>query len=96
MLFGLFDIRKPRGYHHPYIYVDERRERLEQMTNEARRQLGMSAGKPLDTERIRGKFQEATTHLKRQRRRKQRPLQWVVLLFFITFLLYLWTVILSV
>lgn len=96
MLFGLFDIRKPRGYHHPYIYVDERRERLEQLADEARRRLGMPSGKPQDTSRVRGKFVEATTHLKHRRRRKRQPLHVVVLLFFVTLLLYLWAVILSV
>lgn len=94
-MFGLFDIRKPRGYHHPYIYVDERRERLEQLTDEARRKLGRPSGQPLNPELIRGKFVESTTHLKRRKMRKRHPLQGVVLICFITLLIYLWTIVLS-
>ena len=26
---GMFTMRKPRGFNHPYIYVDERKEKLE-------------------------------------------------------------------
>ena len=25
---GMFTMRKPRGFNHPYIYVDERKEKL--------------------------------------------------------------------
>ena len=28
---GFFNQRKPRGFNHQYIYVDERRERLKEM-----------------------------------------------------------------
>ena len=28
---GMFTMRKPRGFHHSYIYVDERKEKLAKM-----------------------------------------------------------------
>ena len=28
---GMFTMRKPRGFNHPYIYVDERKEKLAKM-----------------------------------------------------------------
>ena len=28
---GMFAMRKPRGFHHSYIYVDERKEKLAKM-----------------------------------------------------------------
>ena len=28
---GMFSMRKPRSYHHEYIYVDERKEKLQKM-----------------------------------------------------------------
>lgn len=28
---GMFTMRKPRAYHHEYIYVDERKEKLQKI-----------------------------------------------------------------
>jgi hypothetical protein len=67
---GFFKQRKPRGFSHQYIYVDERRERLKEMEERAKRELGLipEAEKTAE-ERIRGKFVDQTTHLKRQQER---------------------------
>lgn len=71
---GIFKQRKPRGFQHQYIYVDERRERLREMEERAKRELGMLADKPLTTEdRVRGKIVEQSTHLKRKQE-KSNPL----------------------
>mgnify|MGYP001539836612 CR=1 FL=1 len=32
---GMFTMRKPRGFHHSYIYVDERKEKLAKMEEDA-------------------------------------------------------------
>ena len=67
---GFFKQRKPRGFNHQYIYVDERRERLKEMEERAKRELGLipQAEKTAE-ERIRGKFVDQTTHLKHQQER---------------------------
>lgn len=67
---GFFKQRKPRGFNHQYIYVDERRERLRELEERAKRELGLipQAEKTAE-ERIRGKFVEQTAHLKRQQER---------------------------
>ncbi len=67
---GFFKQRKPRGFNHQYIYVDERRERLREMEERAKRELGLipEAEKTAE-ERIRGKFVDQTSHLKRQQER---------------------------
>ena len=64
---GFFNQRKPRRFNHQYIYVDERRERLQAMEERAKRELGLIP-EPEKTveERIRGRFMEQTSHLKRQ------------------------------
>ena len=36
---GMFTMRKPRGFNHPYIYVDERKEKLAKMEESAKREL---------------------------------------------------------
>ena len=64
---GMFAMRKPRGFHHSYIYVDERKEKLAKMEEDAKRELGMLPEKEFSPEDIRGKFIEGTTHLKRRK-----------------------------
>ena len=64
---GMFNVREPRRYEHKYIYYDERKEKLEKIEESAKRELGMIPEKEFDPERIRGKFLDATTHLKRQK-----------------------------
>ena len=64
---GFFKQRKPRGFSHQYIYIDERREKLKAMDERIKRELGMVPEAEKTTEeRIRGKFVEQTSHLKRQ------------------------------
>ncbi len=88
---GMFTMRKPRGFHHSYIYVDERKEKLDKMKENAKRELGMlTEKKEFNPEEIRGKFIEGTTHLKRRKESGKRPLHFIVILFFIMLLAYLW------
>lgn len=87
---GMFTMRKPRGFHHPYIYVDERKERLAKMTEDAKRELGMLPPKEFKPEDIRGTFIEGTTHLKRRKESGRKPMHLGVLLVFIALLCWLW------
>ncbi len=86
----MFSVRKPRGFHHPYIYVDERKEKLAKMEEEAKRELGMLPEKEISPEDIRGKFIEGTTHLKRRKESGRRPVHVGVILVLIALLIYLW------
>lgn len=87
---GMFTMRKPRGFKHTYIYVDERKEKLNKMEESAKRDLGMIPEKKFSPEDIRGKFVEGTTHLKRRKESGRKPVQYGVLLIAIVFLLFLW------
>lgn len=87
---GMFTMRKPRGFHHPYIYVDERKERLQKMTDDAKRELGMLPPKEFTPEDIRGTFIEGTTHLKRRKESGRKPMHLGVLLIIIALLCWLW------
>lgn len=86
----MFTMRKPRGFHHPYIYVDERKERLAKMEEKAKRELGMLPEKEFSPEDIRGKFVEGTTHLKRRKESGRRPMHFGVALILIAVLFYIW------
>jgi hypothetical protein len=83
-------MRKPRGFNHPYIYVDERKEKLAKMEEDAKRELGMLPEKEFSPEDIRGKFVEATTHLKRRKASGKKPVHLGILLIAIAVLIYLW------
>ena len=83
-------MRKPRGFNHQYIYVNERKEKLEKMEEKAKRELGMLPDKEFSPEDIRGKFVEGTTHLKRRKASGCKPVSFGTILIIIAFLLYLW------
>jgi hypothetical protein len=86
----LFNVRKPRRFNHQYIYVDERKEKLNKLEEDAKRELGMLPEKKFSPEDIRGKFVEGTTHLKRRRASGRKPVHVGVILILILFLLFLW------
>ena len=88
-------MRKPRGFHHPYIYVDERKERLAKMTEDAKRELGMLPPKEFNPEDIRGTFIKGTTHLKRRKESGRKPMHLGMLLVIIAVLCWLWYAIAS-
>jgi hypothetical protein len=64
---GMFTVREPRRFEHKYIYYDERKEKLAKIEENAKRELGMLPEEEFNPERIRGKFLEGTTHLKRRK-----------------------------
>lgn len=64
---GMFKMEKPRRFNHQYIYVDERKEKLQKLEENAKRDLGMLPPKEFSPEDIRGKFVEGTKHLKRRK-----------------------------
>lgn len=67
---GLFNQRKPRGFRHEYMYVDQRKERLKAIEDRARAELGMAGERRGGRENIRGMFLDATKHARRRRERK--------------------------
>ena len=87
---GMFAMRKPRGFNHSYIYVDERKEKLAKMEENAKRDLGMLPEKEFSPEDIRGKVIEGTTHLKRRKESGRKPMQLGIILVVMAVLIYLW------
>lgn len=87
---GMFTIRKPRGFNHQYIYVNERKEKLAKMEDRAKRELGMLPEKEFSPEDIRGKFVEGTTHLKRRKQSGRKPVHLGMILVLIAVLIFIW------
>ena len=86
---GMFTMRKPREFHHEYIYVDERKEKLKKIEDAAKRDLGMLPPKEFSPEDIRGKFVEGTTYLKRRKESGRKPLSYGAIFVAIAVLLYI-------
>ena len=87
---GMFKSEKPRAFNHQYIYVDERKEKLAKLEENAKRDLGMLPPKEQSAEeRIRGKFIEGTKHLKRRKESGRKPLTYAALLIGIGALCYI-------
>lgn len=65
---GFFKMGAPRKFEHKYIYVDERREKLQRIEDNAKRDLGLLPPEERSyRDRIQGAFVESTTHLKRRK-----------------------------
>ncbi|MGL5262827.1 MAG: hypothetical protein ACRC9P_10660 [Bacteroides sp.] len=90
------NLPKPRRFNHQYIYVDERKERLQKMEEQAKRELGITPEKKeINPEDIRGKFVDNTVHLKRRKQKGTRPFAIGVILIVIVLLIFLWNIILT-
>lgn len=57
-------MRKPRPFSHTPIYVSERRDRLAEVEQRARRELGLDPPEPFKPDDIRGMFAAAQRHRK--------------------------------
>jgi len=79
----MFSVQKPRGFHHNYIYYDPRKEKLQKIEDNAKRELGILPPKEFEPEDIRGKFVNATTHLKRQKDSGKKPVSAGILIMII-------------
>lgn len=64
---GFFKMREPRRFDHKYIFVDERKEKLDRIVENAKRDLGMlphEEGSYRD--RLSGAFTNDNSHLARR------------------------------
>ena len=70
---GYFKMPAPRRFNHTYIYVDERKEKLRKIEENAKRELGLLPPEERSyEEKLRGAFVNETSHLKRRREQGQR------------------------
>ena len=82
-------MRKPRPFRRQYIYYDERKEKREEIKENAERELGIRPEKEFKPEDIRGKFVAATTHLRRRKESGRKPLSPGLMIIIIILLLLL-------
>lgn len=67
---NLFNQPKPRGFHHEYIFVDTRKEKLQAIENRAKSDLGITNNTARHHEYMRGTFLNATKHVRQRHERK--------------------------
>ena len=63
-------MRKPRPFSHSPIYINDRKSRLAEIEERARRELGMTESRPASADDLRGVFSSV------QRHRKGRGWRW--------------------
>ena len=88
---GMFTMREPRKFNHKYIFVDERKEKLDKIVENAKRDLGMLPPREEGfRERLHGSFSAENSHVARQKANGTRITTRVAVaaLFVCVFLLY--------
>ena len=88
---AMFKMREPRKFNHKYIFVDERKEKLDKIVENAKRDLGMLPPREEGyKERLQVAFSAENSHLARQKANGSRITTRVAVaaLFVCVFLLY--------
>lgn len=93
---GMFSARKPRRFHPVHIYTDERREKLDRLVSEVKREQGQSTedAKYYDTGKFRGKFSQYTPRAQRYKESQHR-LGWPLAVVVIMALMLVWRFLLT-
>jgi hypothetical protein len=64
---GMFKMSEPRKFNHKYVFVDERKEKLDKIVENAKRDLGMLPPEEKDySERLKGAFMDENSHIARR------------------------------
>lgn len=70
---GYFKQSEPRRFNHKYIFVDERKEKLDKIVENAKRDLGMlPPSEESYRDRLKGAFTGNDSHLARRKENGQR------------------------
>ena len=88
---GMFKMSEPRKFNHKYIFVDERKEKLDKIVENAKRELGMLPQRQEGySERLQGAFSAENSHVSRRKANGTRITTRVAVaaLFVCVFLLY--------
>lgn len=67
---GFLNQRRPRGFRHEYMFVDERKDRLKAVEDRAKAELGRAEPTSPGHDGIRGVFLAATKHARKRSERR--------------------------
>ena len=91
---GLFNTRKPRGFRRVSIYTDERKEKLDKLVNQVKREQGEQIEEKYDPTKFNGTFINYTPNAKKHKERSYK-LAWPVALIIIVLLVMVWRYLLT-
>lgn len=88
---GIFKARQPRGYRRVSIYTDERKEKLQRLVDEAKREEGDPSveQQPYDVHKFHGKFINYTPNARRYRE-NGAMVKWPIALIAVIVLILIW------
>lgn len=93
---GLFTTRQPRKFRRVSIYTDERKDKLQKLVDDVKREQGLlpPEDKPYDPTKFKGTFIEFTPRAKKYKESTTR-LGWPLALILIAALILLWRFLLT-
>ena len=95
---GFLNQRRPRGFRHEYMFVDERKDRIRDIEQRAKASLGGEVSRTSGHERLRGTFLNATRHASKRHERRLAGgfvLTYGVILVLLVILVAVWKMLLS-
>ena len=90
---GLFQTREPRKYRRISMYTSERKDRLDRLVRDVKREMGEIPATDIEPDHFKGKFSQFTPRAQRASEREHR-LTWPLALIIIMVLIIIWRYIL--
>ncbi len=90
---ALFQTREPRKYRRISMYTSERKDRLDRLVRDVKREMGEIPPTDIEPDHFKGKFSQFTPRAQRASEREHR-LTWPLALIIIMVLLLIWRYIL--
>ena len=89
---GMFQTREPRKYRRSHMYTDERKEKLEKLVRDVKREMGELPPDDIEPDHFKGKFSQFPRAQRASER--EHKLTWPLALIIIMVLLLVWRYIL--
>ena len=86
---GMFQTREPRRYRRVSIYTSERKDKLDKLVKDVKREMGELPAGDIEPDHFKGKFSQFTPHARRASEREHR-LTWPLVLIIVLVLLLIW------
>lgn len=86
---GLFQTREPRRYRPVSMYTSERKDKLDKLVKDVKREMGELPPEDIEPDHFKGKFSQFTPHARRASEREHR-LSWPLVLILVVLLLLVW------
>ncbi len=86
---ALFQTREPRKYNRISIYTSERKEKLDKLVKDVKREMGELPADEIEPDHFKGKFSQFTPHAQNSGEKGHR-LTWPVVLLLVVGLILLW------